>query len=84
MKHKRLTIFYFLNISRLYKVWFDILKPPEEFRNEHHDVRLEKKKNAPHSNKITANDFPTFCLEMCPSLCFLPLKLKEHTTCPPV
>lgn len=44
MKHIRLTILYFLNISWLYKVWFDILKPPEEFRNEYHDVRLEKKK----------------------------------------
>lgn len=43
MKHKRLTIFYFLNISWLHKVWFDILKPPEEFRNEYHDVRLEEK-----------------------------------------
>lgn len=53
----KLTIFYFLDISWLYKVWFDILKPPEELCNEHHDIRLKQKKRkiTPHINKTLLN-----------------------------
>lgn len=38
-----LTIFQFLHVPGLNKIWSDILKPPEEFSNKNHNVRLEEK-----------------------------------------
>lgn len=39
-----LTVFELLQISGLYKVGLDRLKPPEEFGNEHHHVLLRAEK----------------------------------------
>lgn len=48
-----LTVFQLLNVPGLNKIWPDVLKPPEEFGNENHDVGLkEKTKHQGHAEQL--------------------------------
>lgn len=48
-----LTVFQLLNVPGLNKIWPDVLKPPEEFGNKNHNVRLEEKtKHQGHTKQL--------------------------------
>jgi hypothetical protein len=46
-----LTILQLLNISGLNKIWFDVLKPPEELSDKNHNVRLKQNTQQPRHSK---------------------------------